>query len=172
MPEFLTLLPPPDALARLLENLPATPLAEEIPTTDALGRVAFASILAPHPLPEFPRSTVDGYAVRAADTYGAGESLPAYLNLIGEVPMGGAPTFSIRPTECALIHTGGMLPEGANAVVMVEHTQEIQQTNQQASKPTTSSYAEIEIHRAVAVGDNVIKAGEDVKTGEEVIPAG
>lgn len=172
VPEFLTLLPPPDALARLLENLPATPLAEEIPTSDALGRVAFAPILAPHPLPEFPRSTVDGYAVRAADTYGAGESLPAYLNLIGEVPMGGAPTFSIRPTECALIHTGGMLPEGANAVVMVEHTQEIQQTNQQASKPTTSSYVEIEIHRAVAVGDNVIKAGEDVKTGEEVIPAG
>lgn len=178
MPEFLTLLPPPEALARLLAHLPATPIAEEIPTLDALGRVSFAPIYAPHLLPEFARSTVDGYAVRAADTYGASESLPAYLTLVGEVPMGGAPHFALRPTECALIHTGGMLPEGANAVVMVEHTQTIQRfgasARRQISKPATQNteYSEIEVFRAVAVGDNVIQAGEDVQTGEEVIPQG
>lgn len=168
MPEFLTLLPPPDALARLLEHLPIQIPFEDLPTVDALGRVTFAPIHAPHPLPEFPRSTVDGYAVRAADTHGASESLPGYLTLIGEVPMGGAPEFSLRPTECALIHTGGMLPEGANAVVMVEHTERVGAWGRGGVGET----AEIEVLRAVAVGENVIKAGEDVQTNELVIPAG
>ncbi|HLF88753.1 MAG TPA: gephyrin-like molybdotransferase Glp [Anaerolineales bacterium] len=183
MPEFLTLLPPPDALARLLEHLSAHPVPEEIPTLNAFGRVTFAPITAPHPLPEFPRSTVDGYAVRATDTYGASESLPAYLRLIGEVPMGGSPGFILRPTECALIHTGGMLPDGADAVVMIEHTQAIQRfsesASQRANEPANTQYAscnmqyeEIEILRAAAGGENVIKAGEDVKTGEDVIPVG
>lgn len=158
MPEFLTLLPPQEALARLLENLPAQPRPEEVATENAAGRVTFSPVYAPHPLPEFPRSTVDGYAVRAADTHGASDSLPAYLRLIGEVAMGRAPGFALGPAECALIHTGGMLPDGADAVVMVEHTQLLT--------------GEIEILRAVAAGEHVIKAGEDVRAGEEVIPAG
>ena len=196
MPEFLTLLPPPEALARLLKHLPIHASPEEIPTDNALGRVTFAPITAPHPLPEFSRSTVDGYVVRAADTHGASESLPTYLHLIGEVPMGGQPGFALRPAECALIHTGGMLPEGADAVVMVEHTQAIQRISESASQQISKSanqqinnsaiqqvsnteygirnteYDEIEILRAAAVGENVIKVGEDVQTGEEVIPAG
>jgi len=116
-------------------------------------------MLAPHPLPEFPRTTVDGYAVRAADTFGASEGLPAYLNLVGEVPMGGAPSFKLEPTECALIHTGGMVPGGADAIVMVEYTQ-------------TAREGEVEILRAVAAGENILNIGEDVQTGQEVIPAG
>lgn len=179
MPEFLTLLPPPEALARLLAHLPAAPIPEIVPTQDALGRVTFAPLHAPHPLPTFPRSTVDGYAVRAADTHGASESLPAYLTVVGEVPMGGQPDFSLHPAECALIHTGGMLPEGANAVVMVEHTQAIQRFSDSADQPAATEHgarktqnSEIELFRAVAVGENVLQTGEDVKTGDEILPAG
>lgn len=159
MPEFLTLLPPIDALDRLLTHLSVNPASEEVKTEQALGRVTVSPVLAPHPLPEFPRTTVDGYAVRAADTFGASESLPAYLKLIGEVPMGSTPDFTIQPAQCALIHTGGMMPEGADAAVMVEYTQSARKN-------------EIEILRAVAVGENIIEVGEDVKVGQEVIPAG
>ncbi len=159
MPEFLELVSPPEALHTLLGHLPAQPQPEEVESVHAAGRVTYAAVTAPHALPAFPRSTVDGYAVRAADTHGASESLPAYLSLIGEVPMGAQPDVRLGRGECALIHTGGMLPEGADAVVMIEHTQQ--------ARPE-----EIEILRAVGVGENVLKTGEDVQRGEEVIPAG
>lgn len=159
MPEFLSLLPPLEALNKFLELIPCNRKVEQIDTADALGRVLAEPVFAGYPLPSFPRTTVDGYAVRAEDTYGAGESLPAYLTLAGEIPMGGEPGFSIGPTQCALIHTGGMIPSGADAVVMVEYTQ-------------VSREGEIEIMRSVAVGENVLQVGEDVKEGEEVIPEG
>jgi molybdopterin molybdotransferase len=159
MPEFLTLLPPADAIDRFLSHLQVVPVPEKTSTELALGRVTISPILAPHPLPEFPRTTVDGYAVWAADTFGASESLPVYLHLIGEVPMGDSPDFRIEKSQCALIHTGGMIPNGADAVVMVEYTQ-------------NARVGEIEILRAVAVGENVIAVGEDVKAGDEVIQAG
>lgn len=159
MPEFLQLLPPSEALRLWRANLSLQPQAEEIETVKALGRVTSKPVIAPHPLPTFTRSAVDGYAVRAIDTYGASESLPAYLNMIAEVPMGAAAEFSLDAGQCALIHTGGMLPGAADAVVMVEYTQ--------STRP-----GEVEILRAVADGENVIYAGEDVSAGEEVIPAG
>jgi len=156
MPEFLTLLPPDQARSVLLSHLLQTIADFELIDTPAsLGRILAEDITAPQPLPDFQRSTVDGYAVRAADTFGAGDSLPAYLNLVGEVPMGDAPAFEIRPGHCALIHTGGMLPNGADAVVMLEYTQ----------RPGP---AEIEIFRAVADGENVIHVGEDVAQGQVV----
>lgn len=159
MPEFLELLPPTDALKRFLDALNFQPQAEEITTQDALGRVLLQPAVAQNPLPSFPRTTVDGYAVRAADTHGASESLPSYLTVIGEVPMGAAPDFSVSRGQCALIHTGGMLPDGTDAVVMVEYTQSARQE-------------EVEILRAVAVGENVLKVGEDVSAGQEVIATG
>lgn len=159
MPEFLDLLPPGIALESYLEQIIALPGFEELETRSALNRVLKSDTLAPHPLPSFPRSTVDGYAVRAADTYGASESLPAYLNLIGEVRMGAGPDFMIAANQCGSIHTGGMLPQGADAVIMLENTQ-------------VANPGEIEILRSVAVGENVIKVGEDVHEGQVVIPAG
>src|ERR1051325_735774 len=124
MPEFLTLLPPDEARALLLSHLyqKTTLESELIDVASALGRVLTEDILAPHPLPDFQRSTVDGYAVRAKNTHGASDSMPAYLNLMGEVPMGAAPAFAVGAGQCALIHTGGMLPNGADAVVMLEYT--------------------------------------------------
>ncbi len=162
MPEFLTLLPPDEARALLLSYLsqPITD-SELIDVRASLGRVLAEDIRAPHALPEFQRSTVDGYAVRARDTHGASDSLPAYLNLIGEVPMGDAPSFEVGAGQCALIHTGGMLPVGADAVVMLEYTQ-----TSQVSKDLGGLASEIEIFRAVADGENVIRVGEDVAQGQ------
>ena len=160
MPEFLTLLPPDEARNLLLSHL-SLPVAdsETIDVPSALGRVLAEDISAPRPLPDFQRSTVDGYAVRARDTHGASEALPGYLKLVGEVPMGDAPVFEVGGAQCGLIHTGGMLPEGADAVVMLEYTQQTQDD-------------EIEVFRPVAEGENVIQVGEDVAEGKLIQPRG
>ena len=163
MPEFLTLLPPDEARALLLSHLsqPITD-SESVDVPSSLGRVLAENIIAPQSLPDFQRSTVDGYAVRTRDTHGASDSLPAYLNLIGEVPMGDAPSFEISAGQCALIHTGGMLPNGTDAVVMLEYTQQ----TSEVSKDLGGLAPEIEIFRAVADGENVIRVGEDVAQGQ------
>lgn len=161
MPEFLTLIPPAEALEILIRSLPPDRQidSERIPTEAALGRVLTAEVVAESPLPPFRRSTVDGFAVRARDTYGASPSLPAYLRLIGEIPMGAAAGLKIGAAEAAVVHTGGMLAEGADAVVMLEDTRLI-------------DAGEIEVYRAVALGQNVLEAGEDVQPGEVVLQAG
>ena len=159
MAEFLRLMPPKEALGLLMANLSFNPTGEEIDTSCALGRVLVSPVISPHPLPAFPRSTVDGFAVRAEDTFGASDSLPAYLGVVGEVSMGSQPTFGLTSGTCALIHTGGMLPQGSDAVIMVENTQVVQ-------------LGEIEALRAVSVGENILKEGEDVAQGEVVIQAG
>ena len=172
MPEFLTLLPPKESLDKLLRDLPDPKLGtESINTASALGRITATDLRAPHALPEFPRSTVDGFAVKARDTYGASDSLPAYLNLIGECPMGAAPELEIAPTTTAIIHTGGMLPKGADAVVMMEYTQKTRDTSE-VSEDFGSISGEIEILRAVANGENVIRIGEDVAQGTLIKPKG
>jgi len=162
MPEFLTLLPPDEArelmLSHLLRDQPK-PDSESIDVISSLNRILAEDILAPQPLPDFQRTTVDGYAVHASDTHGASDSLPAYLALVGEVPMGDTPSFEIEQGQCALIHTGGMLPKGSDAVVMLEYTQSAQEN-------------EIEISRAVANGENVIRIGEDVAQGQLVLSKG
>ena len=168
MPEFLTLLPPDDARTLLLSHLSQSKIdSESIAVTSSLVRFTASDIFAPHPLPDFPRTTVDGYAVRARDTFGASDSLPAYLTLIGEVPMGDAPSFEIGAGQCALIHTGGMLPKGADAVVMLEYTQT---TGMGGSR--SAPLEEIEVFKSVADGENLIRIGEDVAQGQLVIPKG
>src|SRR5574341_1252199 len=159
MPEFLTVLPPDEALRRLFAYLPDVQQSETISVADALNRVAAEEICAPASLPAFPRSMMDGYAVRAQDTFGASQSLPAYLAVVGEVPMGGAPPFEIKPAQAALIHTGGMLPDGADAVAQVEVIQK-------------SHENEIEVLKAVAPGENVLRVGDDVAKGQPVLPRG
>src|SRR5258707_8899887 len=160
MPEFLTLLPPDDARDLLLSHLPQLVIdSESIDVTSALNRILAEDIIAPQPLPDFQRTTVDGYAVRAQDTFGATDSLPAYLTLIGEVPMGDTPAFEIGAGQCALIHTGGMLPNGADSVMMLEYAQSAREN-------------ENEIFRAVANGENVIRIWEDVAKGQLILPKG
>jgi molybdopterin molybdotransferase len=161
MPEFLSLISLQDAVERLLYALPdgAHRVTETVPTDEALGRVLAAPIRASEPLPPFDRSTVDGYAVRAKDTFGASSSLPAYLQVLGEIKMGEAASGELEGVGAILIHTGGMIPQGANAVVMLENTQAIHND-------------EIEVHKAVAVGENILKEGEDVGPDDVVILAG
>jgi molybdopterin molybdotransferase len=161
MPEFFNVLPPADALALLLERLPARAAAgiSVVQAADALGRVTAEAVIAPESLPAFPRSTMDGYSVRAADTYGASEGLPAWFKVVGEVPMGQQPKVSLEVGEAALAYTGGMLARDADAVVMVEHTQAI-------------DAGSIEVMRPVAPGENVAQPGEDVQAGDTVLPSG
>ena len=175
MPEFLTLLPPDEARDKMLSHLSTPKLdPESIDVVSSLKRILAENILAPHPLPDFQRTTVDGYAVRAADTHGASDSLPAYLTLVGEVPMGDSPSFEIREGQCALIHTGGMLPNGADAVVMIEYTQVVVEAGspRPGREDLAPTESEIEISRAVADGENVIRIGEDVAQGQLVLPRG
>src|SRR3954471_6553294 len=132
---------------------------ETVALEDAHGRVPADPVRAPHDLPGFARSTVDGYAVRAADTYGASEGLPSYLDVSGAVAMGRAPDVAVGAGRAVAMPTGGVLPDGADAVVMVEHTQE--------AMPGT-----IEVVRPAAPGDGVVRADEDARAGAELVPAG
>jgi molybdopterin molybdotransferase len=159
MPDLFQVVTVAEANARLCAHIAPIPRRESLPLHEALDRVLAEELRSPVDLPAFPRSTVDGFAVRAADTYGASESLPAYLTLCGEVPMGRASELTVGPGQAALIHTGGMLPSGSDSVVMVENTQHLD--------PTT-----IEVVRPVAVGENVIPVGEDVSRGDLLFPRG
>ena len=98
---------------------------EELHTLDAFSRVLAKDLVAGENLPGFRRSCMDGYAVNAASTFGASESGPAWLSIKGTIAMGDIPDFELARGEAARISTGGMLPAGADAVVMVEHTEAI-----------------------------------------------
>lgn len=165
MTEFFNVLPPDAALELLFAHIDRPMPAEMVRTTSSLGRVTTKRIYAPHALPSFRRSTMDGYAVRAADTYGASATLPSFLSVMGEVKMGQPADTALAPGQAVLVHTGGMIPESADAVVQVEHTQVV---GAGAERPPF----EIEVFKAVAVGQNVLQIGEDVRVGEEVLAAG
>jgi molybdopterin molybdotransferase len=132
---------------------------EEVELAGARGRILAAPLAAPENVPGFLRATMDGYAVRAQDTFGASVGAPQYLGIKGEVPMGAAPTRPVGPEETLRVPTGAMLPEGADAVVMLEYT---------AEHPDGT----LEVRRAVAPGENVLQPGEDVARGEVLFPAG
>ncbi len=156
MPELFNVLPPGDALELLRRHFPPRATTEDVPVASALGRFLAEDLTAPEDLPSFVRSSMDGFAVRAKDTFGASEGLPAYLNVAGEVPMGAAPVLSVSKGEAARVHTGGPLALEADAVVMVENTQSVDGTT-------------IEVVRPVAPGENAIQIGEDVKRGELIL---
>jgi molybdopterin molybdotransferase len=132
---------------------------EDVGLAEALHRVPAVDVCAPTAMPGFARSTVDGYAVRAADTYGASEGLPSYLDLAGAVRMGAAPTVAVSHGKCVAIPTGAVLPDGADAVVMVEYTAE--------TMPGT-----VEVTRPVAPGAGLVRADEDAAAGDVLVSAG
>ncbi|HWI61981.1 MAG TPA: gephyrin-like molybdotransferase Glp [Symbiobacteriaceae bacterium] len=133
--------------------------AESVALPEALGRVTAAPVMAPADLPPFARTSVDGFAVKAADTFGASEGLPAYLKVTAEILMGQAPALPLRAGEAQRISTGGALPDGADAVVMVEYTEAL-------------AADEIGITRPVSPGENVMHKGEDARAGDLLLPAG
>lgn len=164
MSEFFNVLPPDEARALLLRHISRVLPWEAAATEQALGRVLAAAIPAPSPLPAFRRSTMDGYAVRATDTYGASASLPAFVTVVGEVAMGQPATVVLQTGQVAIVHTGGMIPDSADAVIPVEFTQGMGDEDQLPH--------EIELLKAVAVGENVLQVGEDVRQGAEILAAG
>ena len=131
----------------------------EIPLAETVGRILAEDVVADEDLPDFPRAIVDGYAVQGASTFGSSEGNPAYLTVIGNIAMGESPQITIGAAEAARISTGGMLPRGADSVVMIEHTEAIDDTT-------------IEIYRSVAPGQNMIAIGEDIKKQTRVLMKG
>lgn len=157
--EKKSFMPVDEALEVLLRQSYRIVKTEKVKIENAYQRVLAEDIFSPEDLPGFNRSTMDGYAVYAEDTYGATDTSPAYLSVIGEITMGKAPEIKLSRGEAIQIPTGGMLPEGANAVVMFEHTNRIDETL-------------LEVYRSVARGENIIRADEDIKRGELVLSKG
>jgi len=156
----ISLTPVAEALRTLLDNLRGfNPEHETISLSDALDRVLAVAIISPEDLPAHPRSTMDGYAVRASDTFGASESIPGYLQIAGEIRMGETPEGKVLSGTCFRIATGGLLPEGADAVLMLEHTVPVDDTM-------------IEVVKGLGAGSNIINQGEDIARGESALPAG
>jgi putative molybdopterin biosynthesis protein len=162
--QFLEVVDRDEAIARFHKHLQLRPLAAEIVALDeALSRVLAGPVVADVDVPGFDRASVDGFAVRASDTVGASAQAPKVLQLNPEILTPGvAPRLSVRPGVASLIATGGMVPRGADAVVMVEHTEARQVGGKTA----------VEIHRPAIAGQFVAFAGSDIARGETVVRAG
>jgi molybdopterin molybdotransferase len=132
---------------------------EHVPFEQATGRILAEDIVSDIDLPDFAKSIMDGYAVRASSTFGATEGSPAYLDMTGTIAMGETPDFSIGRGQAARISTGGMLPDGADSVVMIEHSEILDDTS-------------LEIYRSVAPGQNILEQGEDIKKGVPLLSNG
>ena len=148
---FFKVLAPEDALRLLVEVKPVA--TEQAATLAARGRVLSEDLHSAVDLPHFSRAAMDGYAVRSKDTFGASQSLPAYLKLAGVVDMGKEAIQPVQAGEAIRISTGGMMPPGSDAVVMVEYTNEVEG-------------GLVEVHRGVSPAQNVIQVGEDIKKGD------
>lgn len=132
---------------------------EEIALNQSLGRMIATDIISDSNLPDFSRATMDGYAVKASSSFGASEGNPAYLIVTGSIQMGESPNFILNSGEAAKISTGGMLPQGADSVVMIEHTEAVDDNS-------------IEIYKSVAPGQHVIQAGEDIEKNVLMVSRG
>ena len=162
--QFLDVLERDEAERRFRSHLQLHPLgSERVPLAQALGRVVASRIVAEVDVPGFDRASVDGFAVRADDTNGASAQTPRRLTLLPEILTPGTePRLAIEPGTATLIATGGMVPRGADAVVMVEHTETIEEAGDIA----------IEIRRPATIGQFIAFAGSDMARGETVLRAG
>ncbi|MGG3469411.1 gephyrin-like molybdotransferase Glp [Neobacillus pocheonensis] len=124
----------------------------------ALHYILAEPVTAKENVPGFDRSTVDGYAVRAKDTYGSSESMPGFLTLAGEVKMGEVPTAVVSPGKAVYVPTGGMLPVGSDSVIMIEHCEDVDGL--------------LNTYKQAAPGENIIRAGEDIREGEVLLEKG
>ena len=157
MPEFFKVV----SSERVFEALSSFPRpgTEWVKLDEAIDRVAAREIVSPEDLPPRARATMDGYAVKASDTFGASGSIPAVLQVIGRVVMGALPGFPIAAGQAAEIPTGGFLPVGADAVVMVEYANRLDD-------------GALEVMRPVTPGENVLDRSQDVAGGKPIIPSG
>ena len=148
-----------DAVALIKEKTASlTPETEKVNIRDACGRITACDIVSPENVPSFDRTTVDGYAVNAADTFGAGASIPAQLEITGEILMGEKADSAVKRGQCVKISTGGMIPAGADAAVMVEHTD--------------CDGNLCLVYKSVAPYENITREGDDIRSGETVLKRG
>ena len=148
-----------EAVRIILEKIPEAADVETVGLPDALDKVVAEDILSPEDLPAYARSTVDGFAVRASDTYGCSEALPAMVTYAGKVLMGEDEKRVLPKGSCMQVPTGGQVPEGADAVVMVEHSEDLGDEFRYMLKP-------------VAPGENVNAKGDDIAVGGVAVPKG
>jgi molybdopterin molybdotransferase len=154
---FLQVIPVEEAITRITSIAPPKK-REVVPLEDAFGRILAEDARSDIDIPGFTRSIVDGYAVVAGDTHGASDSIPAMLELEGRIAMGGSTAGRLQRGRCMYIPTGGALPDGADAVVMIEYSEQMGD--------------QVLVNRPVAAGENVLAKGEDFRAGEVVLEAG
>jgi len=142
----------------LLGEFPAVSRTEDVSLDQACGRILARDILAEEAIPPFTRSCMDGYAMAAADTFGASEAVPAYLDIAGRIDIQSAPGFSLQRGQCAEVVTGSCLPEGADSVVMQEHCHLL-------------GGKALQVARSVAPGENILYRGEDCAPGDTAVAA-
>lgn len=160
MSEFFDVITPKEAIKKLLseKNFPAM-VSEKINTVNSNRRILSQDIKSSINLPHFNRSSMDGYAIYASDSNGVSLSTPNYLEIIEEIKMGDVPKHKILTGKTSRIFTGGMIPEGSNAVIMEEDTEELGNNM-------------IEIKKPVSIGENIIFSGEETKKGNIIIKKG
>lgn len=132
---------------------------ETVKLSEAYGKCLAEDIYADENIPDFRRATVDGYAVKASDTQGAGESVPVFLSVVDEISIGKPALREIKNGECAYVPTGGMIPDGADAMVMVEYTELFDKRD-------------AAVYSSVSAGNSVVQIGEDAKKGELLLSRG
>ncbi|XPV76974.1 MAG: gephyrin-like molybdotransferase Glp [Desulfovibrio sp.] len=159
---FFTVISAEEFVEKLTEFPPTEP--ENISLAECTDHILATDLIAPESLPKVNRSCMDGFAVRAMDTFGAGEAEPLYLENIADIHVDDRPDFHLENGECARIPTGGTLPDGADGVVMVEYTH--------AMNGLDTGNGTIEIRKGLAPGDNVMLRGEDAQEGKVVLTAG
>ena len=150
---------PEEVLALIEEEFAPVAQTELVSLGAAMGRILAEDIAATEYVPDFDRSTVDGYAVRARDTFGCSDAIPAILPVQGEVFMGEGAEFSLNPEECVAVPTGGAVPKGADSVVMIEFTEDY-------------GDGTIGVGKSVAPGQNMIFRGDDVFPGKVILQKG
>lgn len=132
---------------------------EEVLILKCTDRVLAEDIHSDIDVPEFNRSTVDGYAIRSKDSHGANESIPSLFTILGEVRMGEIPKYKVGPGEAVYVPTGGMIPEGADGMVMIEYTEKLDETN-------------LMVYRSISFNENIIWKGDDIKKGAIALKKG
>lgn len=172
--QFLDVVSGEEARARFHRHLDLSPRGEErVSLADALGRVLAGDVTAGVDVPGFDRSVVDGFALRAADTGGATEDAPVLLRLNGEVLAAGhAPTLTVEPGTATVIATGGMMPRGADAVVMVEHTEPVEGEPVDGESEAGETGLLVALSKPATPGAFVAAAGSDIGRGEVVLRRG
>ncbi|WP_266078127.1 molybdopterin biosynthesis protein [Haladaptatus caseinilyticus] len=168
--EFRDLAEPEDA-HEAIESLDLIPEAERVSLTEARGRALAERLDADRDVPGFDRASMDGYAVKARDTFGADEADPVVLDLVGEVHAGEEPGVEVDEGEAVEISTGAVMPPGADAVVMVERTDEREPPND-SELTNGEAVSGVEIRTALAPGDHVMLAGADVSAGQRALGPG